>query len=301
MKRKIKKKNKKNIIKNNNKLYFILSSIIVLLLIFILSNNIKNDNNVISNNNLDNTIEQEKQNDINNIIIENINETIIKDDNINENKAKLAIIIDDISLAKHIKAIKNTGLKIIPSLFPSDTNHPNTKEFAKKFDFFMVHLPLSAINFKNEEIKTLNINSTLEQIDERINQIKKDFPNLKFINNHTGSLFTSDEEAMRRLFKVFQKYDLIFVDSKTSAKSKVELISKEFNQTYIKRDIFLDNEDNVDYIQNQLKQAIKIAQKNGFAIAIGHPRANTFKALNESKELLKEVELIYLNEYYENP
>ena len=35
--------------------------------------------------------------------------------------------------------------------------------------------------------------------------------------------------------------------------------------------VFIDNEENYQYIQNQLKQAIEIAKKQGYAIAIGHP------------------------------
>ncbi len=49
------------------------------------------------------------------------------------------------------------------------------------------------------------------------------------------------------------------------------------------------------YIKEQIEKAIKIAKKHGTAIAIGHPHANTILALNESKKLLKEVELVYIN------
>ena len=67
---------------------------------------------------------------------------------------------------------------------------------------------------------------------------------------------------------------------------------------YIKRDVFLDNEDDVDYVKNQLLNAVNLAQKRGYAIAIGHPKKNTFKALEQSKDLLKGVELVYVSEIY---
>ncbi|TQR34621.1 hypothetical protein DMB92_01265 [Campylobacter sp. MIT 99-7217] len=212
--------------------------------------------------------------------------------------AKLAIIIDDMASATQVRNLKNTKLKLIPSFFPRDKNHPLTPQYAKEFKFFMVHLPLAAFNFKNEETQTLSPQDTQERIDEKIAEIYKDFENLKFINNHTGSLFTSDEEAMRKLFRAFERYGFVFVDSVTIGKSKGEKISKEFGQIPIKRDIFLDNQDSVAYIKKQLQKAVHLAQKKGFAIAIGHPRKNTFKALVESKDLLESVELVYLNEIY---
>lgn len=212
--------------------------------------------------------------------------------------AKLAIIIDDMSSKEQVKALKNTGLKLIPSFFPSSKNHPYTKEYAKEFDFFMVHLPLAALKFKNEEIQTLKPNHTQEFINNKIAQIKNDFKNLKFVNNHTGSLFTSDKEAMIKLFKAFDNFELIFVDSLTTGASKARILVKDFNQTYIRRDIFLDNKDEIFYIKKQIAKAVNLAKKNGFAIAIGHPRKNTFKALIQSKNLLDEVELVYLSEIY---
>ena len=162
----------------------------------------------------------------------------------------------------------------------------------------MVHLPLKALSFQNK-MSVLHQEDSEEEIEKTIAKIKGEFKNLKFINNHTGSLFTSDEEAMRRLYKVLDKYHLSFVDSKTIHNSKAPKIAKEMQKIYIKRDVFLDNEDDVIYIKNQLLSAVNLAKKRGYAIAIGHPKKNTFKALKESKELLKSVDLVYLSELYE--
>lgn len=215
-----------------------------------------------------------------------------------DKQARLAIIIDDMSSKEQVKALKNTGLKLNPSFFPRDKNHPNTHNYAKEFDFFMVHLPLAALNFKNEEIQTLKPHQSQEEISAKIKSIKNDFKDLKFINNHTGSLFTSDANAMRKLFLALDNFDLIFVDSLTTNSSKVRTVARDFNKTYIKRDIFLDNYDDLNYIKKQIKKAVNLAKKNGFAIAIAHPKKNTFKALMQSKDVLNEVKLVYLSEIY---
>ncbi|ECW7655302.1 divergent polysaccharide deacetylase family protein [Campylobacter coli] len=226
-------------------------------------------------------------------------ENLIKDTNSSKIKqARLAIIIDDMANISQVKALQALNLKVNPSFFPSDKNHIDTPKLALKFDFYMVHLPLAAINYVKPELDTLNPNDTQERIFKKIKQIKKDFKDLKFINNHTGSLFTSNEEAMKKLYKAFEKEGLIFVDSKTIASSKAPKVAKALGQIYIQRDVFLDNQDDVAYIKKQLIDAVKLAKKKGFAIAIGHPRKNTFKALEQSKDLLESVELVYLSEIY---
>lgn len=216
-----------------------------------------------------------------------------------DKNAKLAIIIDDMASSYQVKQLKALNLKITPSFFPANKNHPNTPKLAKEFDFYMLHLPLEAKNFKEEELKTLRITDSFEEIDQFLRKIKQDFSDLVFINNHTGSAFTSDLEAMRRLLLSFRENGFIFVDSLTAGSSKGEKVMREFHQSPIVRDIFLDNVDDVQAIQKELLKAVKLAQKKGFAIAIGHPRKNTFKALAQSKELLDKVELVYLNQMFE--
>ena len=216
-----------------------------------------------------------------------------------KSKPRLSIIIDDMASSEQVRWLKASKLKLTPSFFPPDKNHPRTHILAKEFDFFMVHLPLAAMNFKNEEIQTLKPEDDQEHIDLTVDSVVRDFAGIKFINNHTGSLFTSDIKAMRKLFQSFQRHGLIFVDSITIGSSKASLVAKEFGQIHIKRDIFLDNEDEVDAIKKQIKKAVNLAHKKGFAIAIAHPRKNTFKALTESKKLLETVNLVYLSEVFD--
>lgn len=216
-------------------------------------------------------------------------------------KPKLCIIIDDMASREQVNALKATELKLTPSFFPPDSNHPKTPILASEFEFFMVHLPLMAVHYTYEERDTLSPNDSQQRINAKIAQISRDFKGLKFINNHTGSLFTDDTQAMRRLFRALKAHNLIFVDSMTIGSSKGALVSKEFNQTPIKRDIFLDNENDINAIKAKIKEAVRKAHKKGFAIAIAHPKKNTFEALKQSKKLLQSVDLVYLSEIYENP
>ncbi|MCZ6132472.1 divergent polysaccharide deacetylase family protein [Campylobacter ureolyticus] len=212
---------------------------------------------------------------------------------------KLVIIIDDVASYEHINEIKKINLKLTPSLMPASSDFPNTPKIAKNLDFYMIHLPLEALKYNSNSIKTLKVNDSFKEISKEIYKIRKDFPNAKFINNHTGSKFTSNKKAVIRLLDALDKYGFIFVDSKTISNSKVEEVLKSKNQKYIFRDVFLDNTQNLKDIENELKKAVQIAKKRGFAIAIGHPKKQTLKVLKNSGDILKGVEVVYLKDIYE--
>lgn len=216
------------------------------------------------------------------------------------NKPKLAIIIDDISTFYHAKKIKSLGLKITPSIFPISQNYPQTISVAREFKFYMIHLPLEAINYPYQEKNTLKVGDSIEKINNQIAKIRSDFPNAIYINNHTGSKFTSDYSSMKILFNSLKTYKMIFIDSYTTKDSKAGILSKEFGNKYLKRDVFIDNNKDEKAIINQIRRAIKIAKISGQAIAIGHPYSQTFKALEVMKnELKSEVELVFVKDLYE--
>ncbi|MGG7048229.1 MULTISPECIES: divergent polysaccharide deacetylase family protein [unclassified Campylobacter] len=218
---------------------------------------------------------------------------------LNTGKPKLAIVIDDVATHAHVNMMLSTGLKMTPSIFPVSKNYPDTKEIAKKFGYFMIHLPMQAQNSSNQEPETLLVNESSQSIEKKIRKIRTDFPKAKFINNHTGSKFTSNFNAINKTFEILQNQGFIFMDSKTIASSKVELVAKNHKVPYFCRDVFLDDADSISKIRKQLELAVHIAKTNGVAIAIGHPRKNTIAVLKSANELLKDVELIYINEAYE--
>jgi polysaccharide deacetylase 2 family uncharacterized protein YibQ len=214
------------------------------------------------------------------------------------NKPKLIIILDDVSFNYQVKAIKSIPFKITPSFFPPTKVHPNTPIYAKKFKDYMVHVPMQALHFPHPEPNTMNIEWNYYQIKKRIDEIKKLFPNAKFINNHTGSKFTSNLKSMQYLFKALKEDNLGFVDSRTTPLSKARIVESMYHIPFFERNIFLDNKNNIKYIQNQLKKAVLIAKHKGYAIAIGHPHSATIKALKNSGKILKDVEVISINELY---
>ena len=211
-------------------------------------------------------------------------------------KPKLVIIIDDVVSKSQKDKILNIGYPITMAFLPPNGVQKESAIIAQNLPFHMIHFPMQASkNFKNIEIDTLNISDSYEKIEARVKKLRDLYPNTTYTNNHTGSVFTENYEAMDKLFRALKKYNFIFVDSKTTPNSVAKELSIKYQMPYIVRDTFLDNDRSFTAIQNQLKDAIRVAKKQGFAIAIGHPYEVTFQVLKESKHLLNDVEPIFLN------
>ena len=211
-------------------------------------------------------------------------------------KPKLVIIIDDVVSKSQKDKILNIGYPITMAFLPPNGVQKESAIIAQNLPFHMIHFPMQASkNFKNIEIDTLNISDSYEKIEARVKKLRDLYPNTTYTNNHTGSVFTENYEAMDKLFRALKKYNFIFVDSRTTPNSVAKELSIKYQMPYIVRDTFLDNDRSFTAIQNQLKDAIRVAKKQGFAIAIGHPYEVTFKVLKESKHLLNDVEPIFLN------
>lgn len=213
-------------------------------------------------------------------------------------KPKLAIILDDVSVRSQVKAIKSLHLPLTMSFLPPSKQRPNSAKLASKEPFYMVHLPMEAMSFTKEEPFTLRVDDSEQKISNRIQNLKKLFPRVKYINNHTGSKFTSNERAVNKLIYELNKYHINFIDSRTIADTKVPKVMKNYGLRYVSRDVFLDHHSEKNYVKGQIKQAIKIAREHGTAIAIGHPHKNTLLAIKESKNLFKDVQLVLINKIY---
>ena len=213
-------------------------------------------------------------------------------------KPRLAIIIDDVGVKSQVKAIKGLNLVLTMSFLPPSKNRPNSSALAAKEKFYMVHLPMEAMSYTKEEPFTLRTSDNQDKILTRISKIKKLFPRVHYINNHTGSKFTADERSVNRLINILNQLDINFIDSRTTAQTKVPKVMKNYGLKYVARDVFLDHKMDKAYVKKQIKEAIRAAKKHGTAIAIGHPHKNTLLALKESKHLLKEVELVLVNGLY---
>ena len=213
-------------------------------------------------------------------------------------RAKLAIIIDDVSTDEQAQKIAALPVRVTPSIFPPEYQRNDTRSLARGFEHYAIHLPMEASSAKNNSA-TLRASDNYEKLRGVIAKLRADFPNAKFINNHTGSKFTADERAMQNLLRAMNEHGFLFIDSRTSPATKAKAAMKGLGMRYVHRDVFLDNQNSVAAVRKKLREAVTLAKKQGYAIAIGHPKSSTLRALANSADILGEVDLVYLDEIYE--
>ena len=213
-------------------------------------------------------------------------------------RAKLAIIIDDVGTDEQAQKIAALPVRVTPSIFPPEYQRKDTRSLARGFEHYAIHLPMEASSAKNNSA-TLRASDNYEKLRGVIAKLRADFPNAKFINNHTGSKFTADERAMQNLLRAMNEHGFLFIDSRTSSATKAKATMKGLGMRYVHRDVFLDNQNSVAAVRKKLREAVTLAKKQGYAIAIGHPKSSTLRALANSADILGEVDLVYLDEIYE--
>ena len=213
-------------------------------------------------------------------------------------RAKLAIIIDDVDTDEQAQKIAALPVRVTPSIFPPEYQRKDTRSLARGFEHYAIHLPMEASSAKNNSA-TLRASDNYEKLRGVIAKLRADFPNAKFINNHTGSKFTADERAMQNLLRAMNEHGFLFIDSRTSPATKAKAAMNGLGMRYVHRDVFLDNQNSVAAVRKKLREAVALAKKQGYAIAIGHPKSSTLRALANSADILGEVDLVYLDEIYE--
>lgn len=199
--------------------------------------------------------------------------------------AKIAIVIDDVGISPtHTKEIMALKLPITMSFLTyGHADKETALEAIKEGYEVMLHVPMMPHVKKDLAPITLSSEMSEEEVRENLDKMLERYQeiNIKGINNHMGSLYTEDEKAMDILMKILAEKGLFFLDSKTTAKSAAKWAAYDHEVKYIARDVFLDNENDYDYVMEQLRKTQQIAAKKGYAVAIGHPKTKTFEAIKD--------------------
>ncbi len=197
----------------------------------------------------------------------------------------IAVVIDDMGVSvPHTRDILSLEKPITASFLTyGAANSKQVKEAKEKGFEVMLHVPMMPHVKADLAPVTLSPNMSEDEIKNDFVQMLDRYKGLgmKGVNNHMGSLFTEDEKSLGYVMQVLKERNLFFLDSKTTAKSVGEKVAAEYGVPYIARDVFLDNENDYNYIMKQLRQTEKIAHMRGYAVAIGHPRTQTYLALRD--------------------
>jgi len=197
--------------------------------------------------------------------------------------ARVAILIDDMgSNLLRLQEILELDSPITISVLPHLRHSRDVSRIASESGRdVLLHLPMEPRNMVvNHPGKGVLLTDMAgDAIRKIVEDDLLDVPEAVGVNNHMGSKFTEDEPGMRQVFAVLKEKGLFFVDSRTTSASLGRRLARESGVENAQRDVFLDNKRDVVYIDSQIDTLVKIAAKEGSAIAIGHPYPETLAAL----------------------
>lgn len=152
----------------------------------------------------------------------------------------------------------------------------------------ILHLPMEPESVaENPGPGLLKVGMSPDEVRGIINADLESVRGVSGVNNHMGSKATRDPVLMSIVAQELKERNLFFIDSFTHSKSIAYVEAEAMGVSTFKRDVFIDNEDDYEKIKAQIENVARIAGEKGRAIAIGHIRANTLRAI---KDMIPELE-----------
>lgn len=200
----------------------------------------------------------------------------------------IAIIIDDMgNLEQRDKRALRLPGAVTFAFLPHTPHARELAELAHRLNKeIMLHLPMESMEPNKLGPGALTLNMTAREFTRQLQLNLDAIPHVAGINNHMGSMLTQHPGHMQWLMTELSKHkDLYFVDSYTTKTSIAQQLANENWIPNMRRDVFLDHDRDPKVIRFHLQRLIKKAQRNGTALAIGHPFPETMDVLE--KELPK--------------
>ena len=194
---------------------------------------------------------------------------------------RIAIIIDDIghSLVKGERAIALPApvtLAVLPFTPYTAALAARARDAGKDV---ILHQPMQAMRSGRQERGTMTqaMDSTLLRKALRTSLAR--VPYAIGVSNHTGSLLTTSPTSMAWLMAEVHAQGLFFLDSRTTNETVAEQSARAAGVPIISRDVFLDYVVEPEAIAHQFDRALRLAERRGFAVLIGHPHDATLSLL----------------------
>jgi len=198
-------------------------------------------------------------------------------------KGRIAIVIDDWGYKLNNLAIAE-GIKqpLTCAVLPGLKNSGLVAQKLNNLGFeIILHLPMQPKEKYRLENETITVSMDADQIHDILDKDLASVLFAKGISNHMGSRITEDSRVSALIISEAKKRKLYFLDSFVTAKSVCPLLAAEIKARFARRDIFLDNLDDPEYIKAQVIKLKEIARKKGYAVGIGHDRRNTLLVLKQ--------------------
>lgn len=215
-----------------------------------------------------------------------------------------AIIIDDFGYAyndlvqKFLFFPKPLTISIIPGLKETAKVARDAKLAEREI---LVHMPMEPLNEKfSDEGYTILSGMDGGTVRLRVQQALAKIPDAIGMNNHQGSKVTAERAVMKAVLGELKKQNKFYIDSRTNPKSVAVEVARDLKVPVGANKIFLDAEDDEDFITSQMNRMADMASQNGQVIAIAHMRKKTFKVLERMMPQLEDqgIRFVYISDLF---
>jgi polysaccharide deacetylase 2 family uncharacterized protein YibQ len=197
-------------------------------------------------------------------------------------RPRVAVVLDDLGLdrVRTAAAIRLPGPLTLSFMTYADDLPQQTAAAQRAGHELLLHVPMEAVDrHEDPGPQALYTSLSRDQIVERLRWGLGRFDGFVGINNHMGSKFTADAQSMAPVIEELRARGLLFLDSRTTAKSVGFRLAAADGVPRAARDVFLDDDLAPAVIARQLAEAEQVARRHGSAIAIGHAHDATLAAL----------------------
>jgi polysaccharide deacetylase 2 family uncharacterized protein YibQ len=193
----------------------------------------------------------------------------------------VAIVIDDLGLNRRGTAALNhlrapLTLAFLP--YATDLDEQTRAAHAAGHEL-LVHVPMEPRTQDWPGPNALTSQLGPAELVSRLRSHLRSFGGFVGVNNHMGSLLTTDPERMAIVMAELRQRGLLFLDSRTSPDSVAAREAERSHVPFAQRDVFIDNELEPNSVLRGLTRAESIARHQGYAVAMGHPHDVTIEAL----------------------
>lgn len=200
----------------------------------------------------------------------------------------IVLIIDDLGFdGQPLERLMALDPNVNCSILPNSTRAGEfaTRLNAKGFEI-LCHLPMEPKGGERPGRNAILTSMSDEEIARATRENIDAVPHALGVNNHMGSLATSDRRVMTSVLRAMPR-EMYFVDSRTSGTSVAADVAREMNIRTATRQVFLDDVATEGAVRRQVAALAEAAEKRGVAIGIGHPYPVTLRVLAQELPALK--------------
>jgi hypothetical protein len=201
---------------------------------------------------------------------------------------RFALVIDDLGYIQPELVTRLCSLHIAFSVavLPYQEYTRDSAEVAHRLGKeVMLHLPMEPVGYpgpgRDPGPNAILYNLSETEVRRRVRQALDEIPHRAGVNNHMGSRITPDRTRMGWVLQELKARNLFFVDSRTEKDSVAYEVAEQLGIPAVERRVFLDDDKAFPAMEKQWDRALKLAEKDGSVLIIGHIYPETVEALEK--------------------